>query len=175
MYCSSSFLSPNFTKHRRTARFSLSKSMGIFVVSGFIAIPNPRFNPSVSKISFDTDSLLLHKLWHFKLFGFRGRFVGSFVLIRCTAFFVTENLASAMMPNFWWHISYAFCCVLFLCCDCDCGCISRSLFLCSLLLLRIFLNLFVLVPAWVFRPVSICPSCFFSDVLLVVFYMFHMD
>ena len=100
IYLSSSFLSPNFTNHKHTALFSLSKLTGIFVVSGFIAIPNYKFNPSVSKISFDTDSFLLQRLWHLRLLGFRGRFVGSFVFIRWIAFFVIENLASAMMPNF---------------------------------------------------------------------------
>ena len=110
MYCSSSFLLPNFTKHKRTALFSLLKSIGIFVVSGFIDIPNPKFNPkfnpSVSNISFDTDSFLLHKLWHFRLFGFRGRSVGLVVvLIRWTVFCLTECLASAMIPNFLWQIS----------------------------------------------------------------------
>ena len=38
-----------------TTLFSLLKSIGIFVVSGFIDIQNLRFNPSVSNTSFDTD------------------------------------------------------------------------------------------------------------------------
>ena len=100
IYCSSSFLSPNFTKQRRTALFNLTKSIGIFVLSGFIEIPNPRFNPSVSSTSFETDSFLLHRLWHFRLFGFFGKSVGSVMLYRCIAFWVIEYLVSAIIPNF---------------------------------------------------------------------------
>ena len=101
MYCSSSFLSPNFTKQRRTALFNLSKSIGIVVLSGFIDIPNPRFRPRVFNTSFDTDSSLLHRLWHFRLLGFRDRSFGSVVVsIKCIAFRLTEYLASVIVPNF---------------------------------------------------------------------------
>ena len=64
IYCSSSFLSPNFTKQRRTAIFNLLKSIRIIVLSGYIDIQNPRFRPRISNTSFDTDSLLLHRLLH---------------------------------------------------------------------------------------------------------------
>ena len=103
MYCSSSCLSPNFTKQRHTALFILLKSIGIVALSGFIDILNPRFNSSVSKTSFDVESLLLHKLWYFRLLGFHDRSVVSvIVLIKCTTFRLTEYLASAMIPNFLW-------------------------------------------------------------------------
>ena len=102
-YFFSSFLSPNFIKQRRTALFNLLKSIRIFVLSGFIEIPNPRFNPRVSKTSFDTESLLLHKLWLFRLLDFRGRSIGSVVVsIKCITFCLTEYLASAM------HFSFSF-------------------------------------------------------------------
>ena len=158
-YCSSSFFSPNFTKQRRTARFSLSKSTGIDFLSGFIDTPNPRFSPRVSNTSFDTDSWFSHRLWHFKLLGFRGRSFGSVVVFnRCITFRLTECLVSAMIPNFLWQMSYSFCRV-----------VSTwiSFCFCSLLLLRIFLFLAVLSPFRVFRLVFICPIDFF-------FFVFHL-
>ena len=106
MYCSSSLFSPNFTKQRRTALFNLSKSIGIVILSGFIDIPNPRFRPRVSNTSFDTDSSFLHRLWHFRLLGFRGRSFGSvLVSIECITFRLTEYLASAIIQNFLWQMS----------------------------------------------------------------------
>ena len=163
-YCSSSFFSPNFTKQRRTARFSLSKSTGIDFLSGFIDTPNPRFSPRVSNTSFDTDSLFSPKLWHFKLLGFHGRSFGSVVVsIRCSTFRLTVWLASTIIPFFLWQMLYSFCRVVSLLL------FSLTIFLFSLLLLCDFLFVFILSPFLrVFRLVSTCPWDFFFGV-------FHLD
>ena len=106
MYCSSSFLSPNFTKQRRTALFNLSKFIGIVVLSGFIDIPNPRFMPRVFNTTSDTDSSFLHRLWYFRLLDFRSRSFGLVVVsIKCITFRLTEYLASAIISNLLWQMS----------------------------------------------------------------------
>ena len=73
-----------------TERWRRLKSIGIVLLSGFKEMPKPRFSPRVSRISVDTDSLFWQRLWHLRLFDFRGRFIGSLVPTRWFTLAATE-------------------------------------------------------------------------------------